>query len=422
MGGTGGPTGTTKAPRLLGVKSRLRDRAVPARTRQLTSEASEGNPLLKHALSTTPPAPTRHRWTSRTLIGLTLLGSVTGAFGGLSTSARAASAGSAPSTAPDLTALVARTAGELTDGTRRLEQSQVHLADLQARQAQARTAGAAATARALTARTRLGDIVGAQYRLPQPGVAVLVLAGGAEALGYTVRGLVSLDQVRGNQQDLLAEADGQRRSAQRLTAEADRLAEDAARERDAVAGQVAELGRRAQDASDQLTAAQVAQDQRAADAARTSRSRGPAAGPPPAPVAAGGSCGGGNLSGYPNGMLPTSALCPLVGTNGLVLRADAAAAFNRMAAAGGMPCAGNSYRSYAEQVALYRQKPSLAAVPGTSNHGWGVAVDFACGADSYGSPAYAWLKANGPRFGWTHPAWAEPGGGRPEPWHWEFTG
>ena len=115
-------------------------------------------------------------------------------------------------------------------------------------------------------------------------------------------------------------------------------------------------------------------------------------------------------------MLPTSARCPLDGTNGLVLRADAAAAFNRMAAADGMPCAGNSYRSYSQQVALYRQKPSLAAVPDTSNHGWGVAVDFTCGADSDGSTAYRWLKANGPIFGWTHPAWAEPDGNRQEPW------
>ena len=128
------------------------------------------------------------------------------------------------------------------------------------------------------------------------------------------------------------------------------------------------------------------------------------------------------LAGYANGMLPVGALCPLDGTNGLLLRADAAAAFNRMAAAGGMPCAGDSYRSYGEQVAVYRTRPGLAAVPGTSNHGWGVAVDFACGADQFGSPAYRWLKANGPRFGWNHPAWAEPGGSRPEPWHWEFTG
>lgn len=362
----------------------------------------------------------------RTLIGLTLFSSLTGGLGWPATPARAAPPGSAPSTAADLTALVARTAAELTDGTRRLEQSQARLADLQARQAQARTAGAAATARALSARARLGAVVGAQYRHPEPGVAVLVLSGGAQSLADAVQGLVSLDQVRGNQQDVLAEADVQRRSAQHLTAQADRLAGDAARERDAVAGQVTELGRRAQDASDQLdaaTALQAAQDQRAADAQRASRSRAPAAAPPPASVvAAGGSCGGGNLSGYPNGMLPTSALCPLDGTNGLVLRADAAVAFNRMAAAGGMPCAGNSYRSYAQQVALYRQKPSLAAVPGTSNHGWGVAVDFACGTDTYGSPAYAWLKANAPRFGWTHPAWAEPGGNRQEPWHWEYTG
>lgn len=130
----------------------------------------------------------------------------------------------------------------------------------------------------------------------------------------------------------------------------------------------------------------------------------PAPAPAPRSAADGAGCGGGTLLGYVNGMLPKSALCPLDGTGGLLLRVDAAAAFNRMAASGGMPCPGNSYRNYSEQVALFRVKPDLAAVPGTSNHGWGVAVDFTCGADSYGSPAYLWLKAHAPAFGWTHPA------------------
>lgn len=80
----------------------------------------------------------------------------------------------------------------------------------------------------------------------------------------------------------------------------------------------------------------------------------------------------------------------------MLLRADAAAAVNWTAAAGGMPCAGNSYRSYGQQVSLYRVKPSLAAVHGTSNHGWGVAIDFARGADRFGCPAYQWLTSNGP--------------------------
>ena len=201
------------------------------------------------------------------------------------------------------------------------------------------------------------------------------------------------------------------------------LAEQAAREQAAREQATREQGARAQAAREQT--------ERSAQQARASRSRSrsapatptaPAPAPFVAPPAGGGACEGRSLSGYANGLLPAGALCALTGTDGLLLRADAAAAFNRMAAVPGMPCAGNSYRSYGEQVSLYQVKPGLAAVPGTSNHGWGVAVDFACGADSFGSSAYAWLKANAPTYGWTHPAWAEPGGGRPEPWHWEFTG
>ena len=44
-------------------------------------------------------------------------------------------------------------------------------------------------------------------------------------------------------------------------------------------------------------------------------------------------------------------------------------------------------------------------------HGWGEAVDFrdAGGSLTFGSSGYRWLKANGARYGWNHPRWAEPG-------------
>jgi hypothetical protein len=53
----------------------------------------------------------------------------------------------------------------------------------------------------------------------------------------------------------------------------------------------------------------------------------------------------------------------------------------------------------------------LAAVPGTSVHGWGRAVDFedAGGELTFDSVGYRWLKANAARFGFVHPPWAEPG-------------
>ena len=58
---------------------------------------------------------------------------------------------------------------------------------------------------------------------------------------------------------------------------------------------------------------------------------------------------------------------------------------------------------------LYGQKPALAAVPGTSNHGWGLAVDLCGGIQNFGTPHYTWMKANAGRFGFLHPDWAEPG-------------
>jgi len=139
------------------------------------------------------------------------------------------------------------------------------------------------------------------------------------------------------------------------------------------------------------------------------------------------SCSGSSTGGYANGFLDPAALCPLYAAPGHRLRADAAAAFNAMsrarAAATGSPlCVTDSYRSYAEQVDVYSRKPSLAATPGTSNHGLGLAADLCGGVERFGSSAYLWMKANAGRFGFSHPSWAEPGGAKPEPWHWEFGG
>jgi cell wall-associated NlpC family hydrolase len=136
--------------------------------------------------------------------------------------------------------------------------------------------------------------------------------------------------------------------------------------------------------------------------------------------------GGRQWGGYPNGLIPPSAMCPL-GVGGHSLRCDAAAAYRAMSAAfagafGGPVCITDSYRTYASQVKLYGQKPALAAVPGTSNHGWGLAVDLCGGIEHYGTPQYDWMKANAGRFGFLHPDWAEPGNGREEPWHWEYAG
>jgi murein DD-endopeptidase MepM/ murein hydrolase activator NlpD len=128
--------------------------------------------------------------------------------------------------------------------------------------------------------------------------------------------------------------------------------------------------------------------------------------------------------GYSNGMIPASKLCAL-GSSGHRLRCDAAAAYLQLASAyrarfGQSLCITDSYRSYNAQVDLYARKPSLAALPGTSNHGWGVAVDLCGGIENYGTVQYQWMKTHASAFGWVHPAWADQGGNREEPWHWEF--
>ena len=85
-----------------------------------------------------------------------------------------------------------------------------------------------------------------------------------------------------------------------------------------------------------------------------------------------------------NGRLPPEALSPIAEGH---LRSDAASAWNAMnvqARIHGlelMPTGSmSSYRTFAQQQMLYRlyqQGGTLAAVPGTSNHGWGLAVDVA---------------------------------------------
>ena len=128
---------------------------------------------------------------------------------------------------------------------------------------------------------------------------------------------------------------------------------------------------------------------------------------------------------YPNGEVPESALCTATSDGAQLLRCDAAVSFRLMgvafAEANGAPlCITDSYRSRAGQERAHVAKPHLTATPGTSVHGWGLAVDLCGGIERFDTPEHDWLVAHGPSFGWHHPAWAEPGGSRPEPWHFEY--
>lgn len=129
---------------------------------------------------------------------------------------------------------------------------------------------------------------------------------------------------------------------------------------------------------------------------------------------------------HANGQVPLAELCRLPET-GHLLHPDAARNWWRLDNAyrrvfGDPICMTDSYRSYDSQAQLYAVKPGLAATPGSSNHGWGVALDLCGGAESFSSAQYGWLAQNGARYGWVNPGWAQASGSRPEPWHWEYAG
>lgn len=130
-------------------------------------------------------------------------------------------------------------------------------------------------------------------------------------------------------------------------------------------------------------------------------------------------------AGAANGQLNTAHLCQLWGT-GELLRSDAAVALAKLRMAyqqrfGTDLVISDSYRSYAAQVAVRARKPGLAAPAGTSQHGWGLAVDLGGGVEA-ADEHYAWLRENAPSYGWDNPDWARQGGSGPyEPWHWEYV-
>jgi hypothetical protein len=310
---------------------------------------------------------------------------------------------------------VERTARVLSEGTRKLEREQAALGKVQRSLERARRDAGTATAQSDEAKTRLRALAAAAYRSPVPDGLALALTGTPDGFVGAMVARADLARAQGSSTEVLRQATAARVRAQGAVRSVEQLTAEAAAKERALASRVEALRSQAErsakklaDASSRLQGAQR----------RATRSR-------TGSVVA--TCDGGSTRGAANGFLDRSVLCPLEGAPGHALRADAAAAFNRMTAAalddrGARLCVNDSYRSYAGQVSVFRRKPRLAAVPGTSRHGLGVAVDIGCGGERFGSSTYRWLKANAGRFGWVHPAWAEPGGGMPEPWHWEYAG
>lgn len=125
-----------------------------------------------------------------------------------------------------------------------------------------------------------------------------------------------------------------------------------------------------------------------------------------------------------NGLLADHSLCELW-QDGEQLRPDAAISLSALNGAfraqfGRDMCLVASYRDLDTQYAVKAQLGYWAASPGTSNHGWGLAIDL-CKEETSDSEIYAWLWANAPAYGWQNPAWAQVGGEKYEPWHWEYV-
>lgn len=157
------------------------------------------------------------------------------------------------------------------------------------------------------------------------------------------------------------------------------------------------------------------------------RAQGLAAGANQARAAIPGCTGQAPVGEAENGRVPAEWMCWLPNVPGGQLRADAAVAFTRLdaeyaTAFGKGLCVGDTYRSYEYQVEVKERRGSFAAPAGTSNHGWGLAVDLCDELAVDTSPEWQWLDQNAARFGFANPDWARKDGTGPyEPWHWEFA-
>jgi hypothetical protein len=344
----------------------------------------------------------------------------------------AAPAAVAPAAAtPDIDALRARAeqaSSELErrttawkEGRRALETAQRRLANVSEQATEARDD-------AEVARADLGAYAAAAYRNGSIPDELTVLLSEQNDPAETLHALATAEVAGRGKTDIVRETAVLTNTADQLEAEAEALAEDAKADDERLSADLDDIKATAARTANELQTA-LAEVARIEEEAAARREAERAARDAQRSLSAGGSGGGGGscstnaTAGYPNGLIPASALCRTSG--GFLLRADAAKAYDRLAAAyrghfGSPPCASGGYRDLATQQQLFQSRPGLAAVPGTSNHGWGLAVDFCGGLQSFSSPQYRWMSANAGRFGWRNPSWARPGGGREEPWHWEY--
>ncbi|HEX7104574.1 MAG TPA: M15 family metallopeptidase [Acidothermaceae bacterium] len=373
-----------------------------------------------------------------TAVAFTLIATLSPVAGG----AALASSGGKPPTAQALAALKADAAAvqaRLAAGARKLDQARARLTQLQSKAAAATASADKLDAKLAVLRQQISRYAGDLYENPMPDMITRVLSD--EDIDRSIQAAQLLKFANGHRTQVLRQVAvaGQQAKVLRAAAAQDVATANAVQK--SISQQVKALQAESAKAAARLQAAQAAYEkeqarlaaERAAkakaardEAARAAAARRAAAlaanqAMPSSACESRGGYPSGPWGGYADGLIPSSELCAIIG--GGRLRPDAAIAFNNMSRAyartfGRAICVTDSYRSYSEQVAVFRKRPAFAAVPGTSNHGWGLAVDLGCGIQNYGSPQYRWMTAHAGQFGWIHPAWATR---NPfEPWHWEF--
>ncbi|MEU3168511.1 D-alanyl-D-alanine carboxypeptidase family protein [Streptosporangium sp. NPDC006930] len=255
-------------------------------------------------------------------------------------------------------------------------------------------------------RQPLSDLVGILYQQPSGGDLAGFLSG--ESNADTLRAMAGLTQIVAERDRILEDSSRLQLERERLAGEAQELRAGNLLAEAQMGAEIGTLRVRSQKIVQSLTKALVKLGVKIDKKGR------PAAGCDPTRAT--------SMSEFPNGLIPQAYLCPLQ-QSGNQLRGDAALAFISLNEAykrqfGKPMCVTDSYRSLAEQQSVYYRRPGLAAVPGRSNHGLGLAVDLCGGVERFRSAEFNWLEANGKKYGWIHPKWAYVSPF--EPWHWEY--
>ncbi len=138
----------------------------------------------------------------------------------------------------------------------------------------------------------------------------------------------------------------------------------------------------------------------------------------------------------PNGKLQANHLTSITGANGVPIQVHTSVQPHLAQMIAAAKAAGvnlsfvSGYRSYADQEYLHRTKPKgIAAAPGTSDHGWGMAIDLNRYSGNW-EKTYSWLIKNMTKYGFAmigpdrgFGALGKPGGvWNDESWHLAFTG